>query len=66
MTDKPEYTEVDLGALLESWLEMFSERLSIGYVIGPAQVPIIKECLKTRSQKPLEDYIDSLPKDRLY
>lgn len=35
--------------------------LSIGFVIRGGQVPIVKECIKTKSLKPLNDYVKSLP-----
>ena len=56
----------DIEALRDQWDELFGEPVPMGWQIGPAQVPILRECIKKKSQKPLEDYIDSIPKDRDY
>lgn len=37
-----------------------------GFAIGPEQVPMLRECIAKRSQAPLNRYIRSLPKDRVY
>ena len=57
----------DLDALREPWRKTFGEGMGYGFEIGPAQVPIMKKCLRLKSQKPLNDYLKELLKDgRLY
>ena len=35
-------------------------------MIGPDQVPMMRECIEKRSQEPLTAYVYSLPPDRSY
>ena len=58
------YTWSDLDALAHAWAETFGESLPMGFEVGPEQVPVMRECLRLRSQRPLEDYVRSLdPRD---
>ena len=54
-------TEAELDALAPDWFRVFGEAMPRGFEIGPDQVPILKECLRTKSQKPLEAFVESLP-----
>ena len=57
----------DLFALEPEWYEVFPDyELAMGFEIGPDQVPLLKECIQTKTTKPLEDYLANLPTDRVY
>ena len=60
------YTWDDLAALAPEWFQVFGEPMPMGFEVTPHQVPIIRECIRIRSQKPLGDYVLSLPKDQMY
>lgn len=61
------YDWKDLDALRESWRRIFGEEMGYGFEIGPDQVPMMKECLRLKSQKPLHDYIKEISKNgRIY
>ncbi len=49
--------------LAAEWYEMFGESMPWGFVIGPSQVPMLRQCIATRSQEPLQAYIESLDPD---
>ena len=34
--------------------------MPFGFEVTPDQVPVMRECLRARSRKPLEDYVASL------
>ena len=55
-----EYTMDDLEALAPDWERVFGEDMAMGFEIQPAQVPMLRECIRLRSQAPLEAYIESL------
>ena len=55
------YTWSDIEDLDPQWRELFGESVPMGFCITPAQVPILRECIRTRSQKPIDDYVRSLP-----
>ena len=61
-----DYTWDDLEALVPDWERVFGRALLIGFVIGPSQIPIIRECIEKRSQGPLDRYIESLPPDLMF
>ena len=58
---RQQYHELD--AIQRKWPEVFNEDLMIGFGIDIEQLPILKECLKKKSQKPLEDYFKEVLKD---
>ena len=60
------YDWEDLDDLRELWENTFGETMPYGFEVGPAQVPIMKEWLRLKSQKPLNDYIKGLPPDRVF
>ena len=37
-----------------------------GFCVTPSIYDIMTECIRTKSQKPLDDYIESLPPDMLF
>ena len=53
--------KVELGDMADRWREVFGTPLAIGFVVGIAQIPIIKRCLRDHTEQPLHDYIDGLP-----
>ena len=61
-----DYTWQDLEILVPDWERIFGETLPRGFVIGPDQVPMVRECIEKRSKRPLDLYIKSLPPDRMY
>ena len=61
-----EYTWDDLEALRPAWCETFGQELAMGFEIGPAQVPMLQECLKQKSQALLKAYIKAIPDDVIY
>ena len=60
------YDWKDLEALRDEWWRVFGESMGMGFEITPEQVPMMKECIEKESQKPLEEYIDSIPADITY
>ena len=60
------YDIEDLVALRDEWRRVFGESMGMGFEITPEQVPMMKKCIETGSQKPLDDYIDSLPENTTY
>ncbi len=61
-----EYTWDDLGELAPQWRETFGESMPYGFEVTPSIYEIMVECIRTKSQKPLDDYVMSLPKDEQY
>ncbi len=57
------YTWQDLEDLAPEWYRLFGEEMPKGFEVTPEQVPIIRECIRTKSQKPLDDYARSIPSD---
>ena len=56
------YTWRDMTPLEGKWYETFGEPMPQGFGVGPEQIPLIKECIRLKSMKPLDDYLrDSLP-----
>ena len=61
------YTTDDLLALAPEWERVFGESMPFGFVIGPSDVPLMRQCIRERSMKPLDDHIKSLLADgRVY
>lgn len=60
------YTWDDLADLCGPWREVFGEDMPFGFEVNPCIYEIIAECIRTKSQKPLDDYIESLPPDILF
>ena len=53
----------DLEALDPEWIDIFGDTIPRGFGVGPAQVPILRECIEQRSQAPLEACIEGLGTD---
>ena len=47
------HTWEGLEALREPWAEVFGEPMGFGFEIGPEQVPMMRECIRTRNKAPL-------------
>ena len=63
----PEYTNEDLSDLMPAWHKVFPDyEIKMGFDITGDQVPILKECIRTESLKPLKDYLKAIPKDLVY
>ncbi len=60
------YDWKDLEDLRDDWFRLFGESMPMGFEITPEHVPMMKECIKKKSQKPLEEYIDSLPENTTF
>ena len=44
------------------WYETFGDSMPQGFGVGPEQIPILKECIRLKSTKPIDDYLeDGLP-----
>ena len=54
MTD---YDWSDLKALREPWKETFGEPMPWGFTVFPDMVPVMRECIRTQSKTPYEDYL---------
>ena len=53
--------------IAEEWKKVFGEPLHQDPMIGPSQFPMLRECLRLKSQKPWDDYIESeLEAGRIY
>ena len=67
MSDAHEIAPADLLALQDEWEAVFNgETMPWGFEVGPEQVPILRECIRKRSRRPLDAFVRSLPKDRVY
>ena len=62
----PTYTTEDVDALRCEWERTFGEPMSWGFEINEPQIPMLRRCIRQRSKKPLERYIASLPRERVY
>ncbi len=56
----------DLEKLAPDWYRTFGESMPMGFEVTPDQIDIIRDCIRQKSQKPLDDYVESLPKDVLF
>ena len=53
--------------LSDEWEKVFNQPLHLDPMIGPEQFPMLRECLRLKSQKPWNDYIDEEMKaSRIY
>lgn len=53
--------------LSDKWEEVFDERLPLGPMMSSDMFPMLRKCLRLKSQKPYNDYIKSeLAKGRIY
>ena len=67
MSDAHEIAPADLLELQDEWEAVFNgDTMPWGFMIGPEQVPMLRECTRTRSQAPLRKFIRSLPEHRVY
>ena len=60
------FTFDDLEALRPQWEETFGMTMPMGFEVTPDQVPIMRECIRTKSRDPLKRYVDGLPANRVY
>ena len=61
------YTWTDLFDLQGPWEDTFGEPLSMGFMIYPSQVPLLRRCIKAKSQDQLDKYIaDKMTDGRMY
>ncbi len=60
------YDWKDLEDLRDDWFRLFGESMPMGFIITPDKFPMMKKCIETGSQKPLDDYIDSLPENTIF
>lgn len=56
----------DFEDMRDRWEAIFDESMPWGFEIGEEQVPMLRQCIAERSKAPLQAYIDSIPKNRLY
>ena len=45
--------------ITEEWLEVFDEVPDIMPVFGPGDLPLFRECLRLKSQQPIEDFFEA-------
>ena len=55
----------DLANHAPDWYRTFGESMPMGFQATPDQIGIIRKCIRRKSQKPLDDYVESLPEDVL-
>ena len=60
------HTWNDLEALRDDWERVFWESMAMGFEIDPAQVPMMRRCIRERSREPLRRYVASIPPDVVY
>ena len=48
------YNLNDIYEIQERWMIAFGERIGFGFDITIDDIPVLDECIKTRSQEPLE------------
>lgn len=46
--------------LSDEWEEVFDERLPLGPMMSSDMFPMLRRCLRLKSQKPYDDYIKAL------
>ena len=52
------YTWRDMIPLEREWYEAFGDdSMPQGFGVGPEQIPILKECIRLKSTKPIDDYL---------
>ena len=47
----------EIMALEDEWMRVFREGVPMGFVVTPDAAPILRECLKEKSQAKLDAYI---------
>ena len=52
--------------LMAEWQAIFGEPMPWGFEVGENEIPILRQCIKQKSQQPIEDFVRSLPTDRTY
>ena len=52
----------DLASHAPDWYRTFGESMPVGFEVTPDQIGIIRQ----KSQKSLDDHLESLPKDALF
>ena len=60
------YTMDDLASLAPQWEEVFGEPMSVGFEVGPEQVPVIERCSREKSREPLAEHVATLPAGTSY
>ena len=60
------HTWEELEALREPWEATFGEPMGFGFEIGPEQVPMMCECIRTRNKAPLKAYVAAIPAGVVY
>lgn len=68
MADEDRFRDgpTDLDELREDWMAVFGEGMPWGFEVGEQQIPLLRQCVEERSREQLNDYIRSLPANRLY
>lgn len=64
MARYPTFDEIE--ALREDWERTFGEPMPWGSEINEPQVPMMRRCIRERSQEPLRRYVESLPPGVVY
>lgn len=59
-------TTQEILDLKEAWQATFGEPMPWGFEVGVNEIPILHQCIKLKSQRPIEDFVRSLPTDRTY
>ena len=54
----------ELGKIQQKWPRLFNEELKIGFEIDVSQLPILRECVKNKTTKPLKKYLREVHKTR--
>ena len=52
-----DYTMDDLEALAPEWRRVFGEPMPMGFEVTPSLVPLMRRCIRARSQQELDDYV---------
>lgn len=52
--------------LMEEWRATFGEHMPWGFEVSQNEIPILRQCIEQKSQQPIEDFVRSLPTDRVY
>ena len=61
------YTIEDVENLRPRWRETFNVEMPFGFEISLEDVPVLVECLHTKSRKPLERHLETLDlENKLY
>lgn len=52
------YDWKDFVDVEERWMIVFGEHLGIGFGVVPDDIPVLEQCIETRSQEPLNKLLD--------